>query len=595
MNNEWNVAKHLISAYDNNNERNLEDLKPKNENESESENENENENENDENESESEQDNDFEMKMKLSYPYDLNCVTASCIVYSRFEILKEITTELNNDCKEVSKSFRFDFLETDVRTYRELAIKIQGTEAAKYFDIILNSPLGYENFYEEEDRRVHYMFEGCKYGVDFLKIFLKKILNDAFPDPVDFDETLVKESMQMLMKATGNGDIELDKIAMSFAFGMGFEKEFNILFIEREWSDEELLEVLLARFNAKFHQPHINILKMILKGISPNFKVSENDFQPLLIYLFDMSVGDDVIKLIWNDKRFLRNQQWINSFVFDFSSQMSIDLLKFLIPHCDLAAQRLVEGISSNQDDDDSLEPDKFRSISTMEMIDFRNSLFLSFISHNPLDFISFEESEFKTDTNHDRVIDKMQQERLDAIQNLLEIKWTTKLLDLLVAGIDSESLNICHWIVKNKSIDRSLWSKRSMSFLLKIACERCNTQLFDELLIEFPEIDLRAYNLAAFISLVGIQNDAHDIEPILKQFKSAGFLFKNENERKEMCKLAKLNGRPQVISFISSIKLINEGKDDVNDNNHPKKKGNSTKNKKNEEPKKQPKGGKNK
>lgn len=289
------------------------------------------------------------MQTRFSPHLDWNFLFVAMVTYSRFEMLK----------------FAYDFLTSGGHEnlsladlpYFELCSTVEN--GFKYYELILDFQVravdhfgdGVEEFWELVWMNLSDSVESrIEYDVEYTQCISRLVLdtskNSYCFDQQDeisledlIDEDSLKKVMQKLLKAS-NSNKESWKIALKFAFSLGFENEFKLLLNERKWIDRDLLDLFHTRlFSSSESKRGLDIsLKLILEQLNPSTPFPENDFESLLTSL-NVTQNDDLFQLIWSDKRTIRTKKWTNEFVLKRSAHLSQTLLQFLIPQCSLSEQ----------------------------------------------------------------------------------------------------------------------------------------------------------------------------------------------------------------------------------------------------------------
>lgn len=465
---------------------------------------------------------------------DWQYVLIGAVKYNRFEIFKLLTEYCLPTVLSSASIDEIAFLElcdqfSDSKMY-ELILDCQ-IRANKSLNPYFR---GGQNIWKD-------LVKSISIGSEYLQVISKfafDVNKNPYSDVVEtyFDE-FTNGNDRRIMKSlldSAIDDSESVKIALKVAFSMGFDIEFKLLLNERDWSERELLDLFHTRLcehserNPQFDQ-QIRCLEMILNRLDKQKQFLEHDFETLLNSCQKIeSIG--LLKLIWNDKRIVRTQQWTHSFVLNHFSKLSFSFIQFLIPHCQLSDQVQFKWDIQNQKILVGSDSGHGECITTQ----FRNLCFLILLNSENI-------------------------ELLEQCLDLINFMWTPEVLKLASKIHKNVSIN---WIWE--SIPESFWEEntKEIQSLLVFSCESLNLQFFESILKRFPEIDLRANNNEAIRSIFSKKaskssSSTSSALSFLKKFATTTFRFKDSKEQLELAEFAMSCGFNDHLSAILKIKLF--------------------------------------
>lgn len=412
----------------------------------------------------------------------------------------------------------------------------------EYFELFLNSSF----ILETQKLMSSSLIEAiCKLNSEYAQTFIT-FLFDRYPFHISWliwNHENDLHTISSLLQSCDNK--KMAKTALKFSFVCGFYQHFKAILTLWDWEDEDLVELLkllnldCELFEHETTTQHFEILKLILKQLNSNIQIPALEIERLLDAYSES--GDALaFKLLWNDKRIVeRPLNFANRFfetIPDVEDENS-EIFTFLFPQCLLS---------------DLTKREMYQIEVEME---FRNFLWLN----------TFDDYQTISDQTFER------------IQQQLELKWNET---LLVQSLScSKNSGRIEFLWKNKKyIDRACWTERARhKFLLK-CCEFANVTLFDDLLKEFPEIDLSKNQnqaLRTFLHQVSSMKFApsvnEDQSKIFQRFESK-IQFENDSERQKICNFAlkkfpdfqhriskmRLKGDPEPIQFNSFLSSCN-------------------------------------
>lgn len=373
--------------------------------------------------------------------FDWPFIYVAAVIYSRFEILKKINELLLPDKRLHALGRRPAFVNI---------CSLRGEEGPKYFEQIFNSPFYYRM---NSDSFKSTLLASCLHGVEFVRICMKKFFNLISQDhshsvrkSFASAHNLKAKTMKVLCSTSNNNDNEF--LAIKFTFGIGSENNFRSLFMEREWTDQELLKLLIQYPFQKFKTSQVRCFELIWNNLSASFKFEENDVELILGYLKEMK-SYELFRMVWNDKRVGMNRQLANQLVLKMALKMDLELLKIVIPNCDLSHLSTLH-YSLNQD-----------LTLHSENLEFRNLFFLHFC--------------FENIRNYKGVIIDMA--GFEMMLEILGIKWDESLFDLFLNFCNFEtwtrlfSVSVI-WLLRSDSIDPAWWTSERIQNL----CQACRS-----------------------------------------------------------------------------------------------------------------------
>lgn len=445
---------------------------------------------------------------------------AAAIIYEKFEILNLLEKYFR--LAVTWRSFSIPML--------ELCSKFGGS---KYYEIALM----FRPTFFVESEQVHEiwqeLYSSLKFGNDFVQKVAKFMTITKHPyfetrgleinTQEQINMTVISRVMTLLWEAAilSQDSKEDFKIALSFALSMGFEKEFESLLEERDWSERDLLDLFHVRFSydSKVNR-HERLIKMILNRLHSEKPISEDDLEPLLDSLLRIE-SEECFKFVWQDKRFIRSQKWTNDFVLNHFLRFSVNLLKFLLPQCDLSSSSKF----------------KFEDDDSFIVTQFRNSCLFIFTKASFWD-------------------------RLSEIEHLISINWTSELLKSAFSLNKNRKISeqFSHWALPNQLIPDSIWTIEILHSFFVHICKIGDKLAFDLLLKRFPNIDLRANNNEAFRFVLTNGATFCMVDPeyeMMERFSNlTNFKFKDEEEKKEMLGYLQ-ESREDLRALILKIKLM--------------------------------------
>lgn len=414
----------------------------------------------------------------------------AAIIYGRSEILERLlySEELNESQVKIE------------RTSPCLDLSVKFGAGVDYFALIVNSSFWNTKFSSDV---LFLLKRACTYGPEFVQVAVKHILDENQNNSLYMlDDSEIQKIMESLSKASMFNK-ESAKMALSFAFILGLDNAFKKLFSDLDWSDEELLhlfrkqranssnfEDMYSEGQITTHGNQFGILKLILKQLSPNTKISEEDIKHLLNH-FIQSSRFECFALIWNDKRFQHSQEFthqcfLNLFMEPDQNELFI---RFLLPHCNLST------------------PWNFH-------------------------FDRFNKQEISTNLLNCCWLQSLRKcRKLQPLEKMLEIKWNEELFEwtMMVFEIWPFCESIV-WLLKNPNINRDWWSLDQIRWVVRKSCEQAHSGLFESVLDAFPNIDLTENNYRAFLILLDTEK-FRDISTIFNHFE-ARLQFKSESDR---------------------------------------------------------------
>lgn len=179
----------------------------------------------------------------------------------------------------------------------------------------------------------HALQNGLEAIVSTLNFLLEKHKDVEFSGINDSQRVEIKKMLSMYSEKDDG------KLAMSFGFIMGLDCEIKSQFVERDWNEEELLNLLRNRKFAQFRfsQNYIIILKMIFKQLKPTTKLTHKDIGELMKWCTDPQFHDCFF-FLWNEKERLElSEEWKNELLFESVKNFSPLISTTLIPSCDLS------------------------------------------------------------------------------------------------------------------------------------------------------------------------------------------------------------------------------------------------------------------
>lgn len=416
-----------------------------------------------------------------------------------------------------------------------------------FFNIFLNSPM----FTEIDDQNFQIEWFG-EFTIDLFKVqskwlvawlnFVFDHLPDVFPQLMNnLDDEDRKQMMTHLLQDKKK---ESAKVALKGAFACGIHQHFKTILNQWEWDQSDLLDLLRIQFqieqashNVKTSQ-HILNLQLVLKELNSNTQIIATEIEELL-NSYDEAKEIECFKLLWNDKRIVRTQDWINQFTtsIDFRFRSDKSLMNFLISQCTMS------GIVKREIGEENMGMDE----ETVE-IEFRNHLFLN------------------------ELYERESEVELEEIERRLEIKWSEDLLILCIKDSQFEESLEMIW----NQVDRALKTEKAVRCLLSVCFRRQFLDLIDRVLKEFPNLDLSGNDhelLRSFLKRFTFQEMFVRISPddfnLFSKLESR-IQFESESKREELkiyaekCLLRKTKSfateEPiQLIQKISKIKIVDK------------------------------------
>lgn len=467
--------------------------------------------------------NNFLANNSISIFSNLNWSTgiAAALVYERFEILKLFEHEFD------IMSPRWGFFSTAL-PFLEFCFKIE--DGSKYYELILKltGKLEFKEAYRErhlwkdllnscEENQHEYAQVISKYILDIRKhpYFLEH-------NEFDWNDCQDHEAMKAFITLFGAAnDKEQFKIALKFAFSMGFEKEFQSLFDQTKWSERDLLDlfhVRLFRPSKRHENENLDIyerlIKLILNRLDAQKPILENDFETLLSSLLNIQ-QKELFEFIWNEKRVVRTPKWTNDFVLHNFSRLNDKFLKFLLPYCDFSQVR-----------------------------QFNKNFEFSFGNICAL-----------------KLIEQAKWRELNFFKELFQIKWTCEFLEFALK--DGQIAPIAHWLLKQPDIQTSNWSKKAIQLVLVYSCKNAIVSLFELLLAKFPNFDLRTNNDELLHAIVptGADDDKENRYILMSKLLTfSTFRFNDERERNDIMYLIsskEFNSIPRLIELCKKVKVL--------------------------------------
>lgn len=444
--------------------------------------------------------------------FDWDVAIASTIVHQQFEILKKIGSYIKSTSHFQTRSGMAKFC------FEQLGLE----QGVKYYELVLKCYAFQMFLFTPEISET--LECGAEYFQTHLKFFFSTIPPPSkwsfkFQNSQNCAKMLGNEkAMKSLIECvTLKGDKESWKIALKFAFLMGFENEFNSL-IEQEkhkWNDIDLLDLFQSPIpTEKFSEKNQRLLKWVLENLSSNAKIKEIDIAFYLEFLLISQKTTETFKSLWNEKRIVRTPEFANLFVLHNIRNIPKDLFAFLIPQCSLSTQSKV--ILTQE-----METIQRESSQPME---FRNACLLR------------------------AIILERKNSDLDEIQKLCQPNWNAS--ELLEHAFDfckpknsfiSDSYNhVIIWLFNQTSINnRTFWEKENrILYVLLKASELGRIKTIDDVLEQFEDFDLSVNNNEFLKSILKYAS----IEPEFVEDLFSSFRVKDENERQQLLEMAKKN-----------------------------------------------------
>lgn len=491
------------------------------EDENDSENENENESED---ESENEKDNDKNEKSKNPY-YTIHEFSEDyfswivhlrhAIVINRIELIDRFLTLFQIT---LAKSKLF-LLPENKMTWLDSA-----KQSPKIYSILINHPLFQIDTKDDDDGIQAYLQHAIKTDEPELIAIVFKFVLDSKQKTFFVESEDIQLVMKKLLehKTAKIDDKNRAKIALSFAFLFGLENEFKLLIEEVNDTDDILdlfrSEIRFFEFDRKkrnFDSSHFQILKLALNRLNENAKLEDREAEHLLAQFRENSCFD-YFKLIWNDKHFVRSQQWTQNFVFNhFEMISSTEFLEFLLDQASFSLEM----------DYTFPKPNQTRRITT----EFRNCVWIRAFSFHgsDLDF--------------------------DWLEKKLAIKWTKELFEwCLTIFVFFKGLT---FLERNDSIDRSWWDAEILHDLILKCMKTSDATTFSFLMEKFPNIIDLTLKDHQFISHL-FYFTRNPIFNIMFSVYESKVKFKSEKERENVKEMARDEG---IRDRISKMKLISD------------------------------------
>lgn len=483
----------------------------------------------------------------LSHKLDWPNILVSVIVFDRIEILKllaPVCVLISSNTMFSPFMYEIDFFDICHRFQRGL----------EYFEQLLRLQV-IESWLTQ-----HVVWKAlvqvCSRGYEFVELISKVWLDrsrhpyfqinhednlEEYIQPADLKKVIKILSSDGAVATSNQNEDSNDslKLALSFAFSMGMETEFKSLIGEREWSDQDLLDLFKVRlFPMEDKNIRESILKFLFQTLPPDIKISRQDSEDLLSSLL-FTKSDEGFKFVWNDKRCYSNNlnnndnnnnnnnnniedSWIHDFVLKHLNQFSPDLFRFISVQCSLSKPTQ---LTINKE-----------TITTQ----FRNACLLKFLT-----LIGWT--------------------KWKSFQKPLSIEWNSEMIEFALKTIeDPEAINrISNWLLVTVS-DDSVWTKTTMNMILIHACRMGNVALLESTLERFPKLDLKENDNEAFKQIFWKQHEyvtKTHVLPMINAFVKKNFRFKDSKERNEMRKFADQSGvkKGNQLKAILSIKLLNE------------------------------------
>lgn len=385
-----------------------------------------------------------------------------------------------------------------------------------YFGLFFKSHLEANSFQDDEDE-LDFKFllptlsKCLKYGLEYVREFFNILffsLNEASEDfiPADYlfgAMTLNNQIMEMYLDEL-KYDKSFSKHVLTFAFVMGYEKEFKQLLEQYEWNDEELCQLLVQSNRMRFSNQFQNNLNLLFNRLNPNAKINSGIAIQLLKSLNRMN-NLKFFDFVWNHKHLEKTRSEVaNEITLIFADYQTNrnEWLKLVLPYC---------SFDSNQD--------------------FQTECWLKSVANYGI-----------------------LSEELEVRNKLLNLKWSEELLLKSMKSI--RHLERIHTFWKSPLIEDSLWTEQTVHALLLRCVQEFSETIVEDLYEQFSdkiEISKENYNQ--------LRRFFYDYYIYFRQTelfeRSENLKFKSEKQREIFCEFAKdLLISPEIIEKIRKIPL---------------------------------------
>lgn len=353
---------------------------------------------------------------------------------------------------------------------------------------------------------------GLSRGFEETSIFIKYLFEYGLYTFSELTQQETKTAMKFLLEKKNKSENEQDekevaRTALKFSFGLGLESKFKFFLNEREWSQEELLE-LFKIFPANSTREdiikcnYVGVLKLLLNKLDKNTSVLTKEVSHLFEYWLEYNYIEE-FKTVWNDQHFVRDQQLFHEHLIHHMSLENDEFVDFLFEQYPLSAPV-----------DYDIRHGKINQESHSIRSEFRNCFFLNSLTWGNLEF-----------------------DALTWLEKKLEIKWTNQLFEWSCEALDGVSE--FEWLLQKFPSTEKWWNEDTLQLVLMNVCtlpQDDKKLFFDSLLKHFPQINLGLNFNEALRSLLSsreFKSKRGDAEAIVQEFEKQT-LFLDSEERQE-------------------------------------------------------------